>query len=109
MSTTKKQPLLEKYDIPLNHLDFPYIEKCENTSEIEKIVEILKSGEEGFYPDLTKCAEKRLKELNPNSKCLRGEEPIRRQQTMGSDEWSEITKMVQVILKCMHFLFSLDK
>lgn len=97
MSATKKSTLLQKYNIPVDHLDFKYLEKCVNSKEVEQIVEILKSGEEGYYPDLTRYAENRLRALNPHSKCLRNEEPIRRQQTMESAEWSEITNMLQVL------------
>lgn len=48
----KSKSLLEKYDIPVSHLDYKYIETCQNSKEMERIVIILKSGEEGYYPDL---------------------------------------------------------
>lgn len=66
----RKQTLLEKYEIPINNLDFDYINNCEKSKEIEMILEILNSGEEGFYLDLIKYTEKKLRELNPNSKML---------------------------------------
>ncbi|ALC46435.1 CG18472 [Drosophila busckii] len=75
MDQSKK--LLEKYNIPLSHLDFVYVDKCENAREMEKIVAILRSGEEGYYPDLTRCAEEKLKKLKPESKLFRFEEQIR--------------------------------
>jgi len=31
-----------KYDVPLNHLDFSYINSCQNKKELEKIVKILR-------------------------------------------------------------------
>ena len=31
-----------KYDIPLSHLDFDYIEKCKDVKELEKIVKVLR-------------------------------------------------------------------
>lgn len=86
MST--KKSLIEKYDISISHLDFAYIEKCSNSREMEKIVTILRSGEEGFYPDLTKKAEEKLAELNPNSKCLRTEEPLLTKYSISKEEWS---------------------
>ncbi|KAH8406976.1 hypothetical protein KR222_002132, partial [Zaprionus bogoriensis] len=76
LSASMEKTLLKKYDIPLSHLDFAYIETCENAREMERIVKILRSGEEGFYPDLTRCAEEKLKKLKPDSKLFRVEEPI---------------------------------
>ena len=31
-----------KYDIPLGHLDYAYIEKCSDVKELEKIVKVLR-------------------------------------------------------------------
>lgn len=68
--------LLEKYNIPIEHLDFDYVRNCVSTKEIERILEILKSGEEGHYPQLTECTEKRLRELNPDNKMFRVEHKL---------------------------------
>lgn len=38
----ERKSLLKKYDIPLNHLDFPYIKGLKNVRELEKIYKILK-------------------------------------------------------------------
>ncbi|EDV94502.1 sperm-associated antigen 1 [Drosophila grimshawi] len=86
----EKKRLLEKYQIPVGHLDFDYVKKCENPREMEKIVMILRSGEEGFYPDLTRCAEEKLKELKPNSKMFRYEEQIRTSDTLDVQELKPI-------------------
>lgn len=32
----------KKYEIPLSHLDFAYIEKCTDVKELEKIIRILR-------------------------------------------------------------------
>lgn len=88
--------LLKKYDIPINHLDFDYIKSCGNVKEIERIVVVLKSGEEGHYPDLTNCALAKLKALNPNSKVLREEVPVLNKRSMNSDEWQHITTNIDV-------------
>lgn len=82
-----KKTLLEKYAIPIENLDFDYIKTCENLRELEKIIEILKSGEEGYYPDLTSFAEKRLNELDPDNRMLRTEV---RCLKLGTDERIEI-------------------
>ncbi|XP_037028931.1 sperm-associated antigen 1 [Bradysia coprophila] len=86
--------LLKKYDIPINHLDFDYIKSCEDVKEIERIVTILKSGEEGYYPDLTNCALVKLKALKPNSKVLREEAPVLNKRSMNNEEWNHITTSI---------------
>lgn len=68
-----KKTLLEKYSIPIENLDFDYIKNTKNVRELEKMVEILRSGEEGYFPDLTKFAENKLSELDPNNRMLRTE------------------------------------
>lgn len=90
------ESLLKKYDIPINHLDFDYIKSCENGKEIERIVTVLKSGEEGYYPDLTNCALTKLKRLNPNSKVLREEVPVLNKRSMSNTEWTHISSNVDV-------------
>lgn len=69
----EKKSLLEKYSIPVEHLDFEYIKTCRNVRELEKMIEILRSGEEGYYPDLTKFAEEKLREIDPENRMLRTE------------------------------------
>lgn len=69
-----KRTLLQKYEIPIEFLDFSYIKTCIDVKTLERVVRILRSGEEGFYPDLTKCAEDKLRELDPDSKFFRIEE-----------------------------------
>lgn len=71
----KKQSLLQKYNIPLEELDFDFVNRCQDPLRIERILRILKSGEEGTYPDLENCVVARLKELKPSSKLLRVPQP----------------------------------
>lgn len=82
--------LLQKYDIPISHLDFEYIKISENVKEIEKIVMILRSGEEGYFPDLTNFAVNRLKFVHPNSKVLRSEERALTKGSMNDKDWDFI-------------------
>lgn len=82
--------LLQKYDIPISHLDFEYIKISENVKEIEKMVLILRSGEEGYFPELTNCAVNRLKFLHPNSKVLRTEELALTKGSMNENDWDFI-------------------
>ena len=76
----------KKYDIPLSHLDYKYIETCNDAKELEKIIKTLRSGEEGAFPDLEKCAEERLKKLKPESQVLRKAEPLKRMGDLPRDE-----------------------
>lgn len=91
-----KQPLLAKYKIPIEHLDFSYIEKCNDTKEIENIIEILSSGEEGYYPQLVQCAEKRLYVLNPSSRLFRSEYSVLNQKSLNDSEWQEVEDLIEV-------------
>lgn len=86
----KSKTLLEKYQIPIGHLDFGYVEKCGNAREMEKIVMILRSGEEGYFPDLTRCAEEKLKQLKPDSKLFRTEEKIQHSNVLDKHELKPI-------------------
>lgn len=96
--STSRKSLLEKYDIPIGHLDFDYIKSCNDAKQIEKILFILKSGEEGFYPDLTKCAHDKLLQMNPDSKVLREEQPVTRPSMMDKEQWQGISENFSVIL-----------
>ncbi|XP_071108746.1 sperm-associated antigen 1-like isoform X2 [Haliotis cracherodii] len=68
----------KKYDIPLSHLDHSYVKACSDVKELEKIFRVLKSGEEGYFPELERLAENKLTELAPNSRALRKELPLSR-------------------------------
>ncbi|GJQ69909.1 hypothetical protein Trydic_g22451 [Trypoxylus dichotomus] len=69
--STNKEPLLKKYNIPIQHFDFAYVDKCTDARELEKILHVLKSGEEGYYPDLLKRVEEKLSNIKPNSRYIR--------------------------------------
>lgn len=81
-----KRNLLDKYMIPIENLDYEYVRSCTDIKELEKIIEILRSGEEGFYPDLIKFAEEKLNELSPNNRMLRIEVPCKRISTHENQE-----------------------
>lgn len=89
---------MKKYDIPIHHLDFAYVKTCNNAREMEKIVKILRSGEEGFFPDLTRCAEEKLKELKPNSKLFRFEEQIKNSSVLDKNELKPIYVRILFII-----------
>ncbi|XP_017023317.1 sperm-associated antigen 1 [Drosophila kikkawai] len=97
MQSEKKKTLLEKYEIPISHLDFAYVETCKNAREMEKIVHILRSGEEGYFPDLLRCSEEKLKLLKPDSKLFRYEENIKKSDILDKKELKPILDWTQDI------------
>ncbi|KAM7359207.1 sperm-associated antigen 1-like isoform 2-T2 [Cochliomyia hominivorax] len=66
--------------------DHSYIRDCKDAREMEKIVHILRSNEEGYFPELTQCAEEKLKELKPQSRLFRIEEPIKGREALNPNE-----------------------
>lgn len=92
----RKRTLLQKYDIPVEFLDFGYIKECSDEKLLEKIVIILRSGEEGHYPDLMKCAEEKLLLLKPESKLFRTEEPAIKKEALDGETRAEIDNNMKV-------------
>ncbi|XP_052873268.1 sperm-associated antigen 1 [Anopheles cruzii] len=87
----KPMRLLEKYDILLDHLDFDYIRRCGCARKLENIVQVLRSGEEGYFPQLTTFAEERLRAVLPGSRLLRKEQPLATRHTLPEEEWDAIS------------------
>ncbi|XP_047402865.1 sperm-associated antigen 1 isoform X3 [Sciurus carolinensis] len=94
--TSKDYPSLwgfgttKTFKIPIEHLDFKYIEKCSDVKHLEKILCVLRSGEEGYYPELTEFCEKRLKNLAPKSRALRKDKPAATASSFTEEEWEKI-------------------
>ncbi|XP_019323530.2 sperm-associated antigen 1 isoform X1 [Panthera pardus] len=94
--TTKDYPSLwgfgttKTFKIPVEHLDFKYIEKCSDVKHLEKILCVLRSGEEGYYPELTEFCEKRLRGLAPESRALRKDKPAATASSFTAEEWEKI-------------------
>ncbi|XP_038199460.1 sperm-associated antigen 1 isoform X1 [Arvicola amphibius] len=78
------------FKIPVEHLDFKYIEKCSDVKHLEKILCVLRSGEEGYYPELTEFCEKRLTGLAPKSRALRKDKPAATAASFTAEEWERI-------------------
>ncbi|XP_005930231.1 sperm-associated antigen 1 isoform X1 [Haplochromis burtoni] len=76
--------------VPVEHLDYDYIEKCKDVRYLEKILRTLRSGEEGIYPHLIKFCESHLEKLDPKSRALRKEMPVATAASLSKDEWSQI-------------------
>ncbi|XP_021118279.1 sperm-associated antigen 1 [Heterocephalus glaber] len=84
------------FNIPVEHLDFKYIEKCSDIKYLEKILYVLRSGEEGYYPELTEFCEKRLQGLAPGSRALRKDKPAATASSFTTEEWEEIDGDIKV-------------
>ncbi|KFV65528.1 Sperm-associated antigen 1, partial [Dryobates pubescens] len=78
------------YQIPIGHLDYKFIEKCTDVKHLEKILRVLRSGEEGCYPELTLCCEKRIELLDPRSRALRKDKPAATASDFTAEEWETI-------------------
>ncbi|GFQ78593.1 sperm-associated antigen 1 [Trichonephila clavata] len=68
--SNSEKPLMEKLNLTVDQLDYKYIENCKNVKQLERVLRVLRSGEEGIYPHLIKFCEEKLKELDPNNKYL---------------------------------------
>lgn len=90
------QSLLSKWNIPVSHLDYKYLETCQNGKEIERITRILRSGEEGSYPELLKYAEDRLTQIKPDSKYLQRTAPVLTKNTCNAEEWKTTCEDIEV-------------
>jgi hypothetical protein len=86
----KEKTLLRKLNIPVEHIDYAFVGKCEDGKELERILRVLRSGEEGTYPDLEAFVTARLEKINPKSRFLRVEVPILRPSSLEATQRNEI-------------------
>ncbi|KAM7382428.1 hypothetical protein PAMP_002156 [Pampus punctatissimus] len=86
------QPTAVDYSgkVPVEHLDYDYIKKCKDVKYLEKILRLLRSGDEGIYPHLIKFCENHLEKLEPKSRALRKENPVATAASISVEEWSQI-------------------
>ncbi|XP_062574772.1 sperm-associated antigen 1-like isoform X2 [Saccostrea cucullata] len=89
MGTTKK------YDIPVAHLDYKYIDECSDVKYLEKILKVLRSGVEGRYPEMEKQCEDKIEKLNPASRILRKDNPVKKISEIDRDEGHSLQKDLQ--------------
>ncbi|KAG9478762.1 sperm-associated antigen 1 [Eleutherodactylus coqui] len=84
------QGTTKTYGMPVDHLDYKFIEGCNDIKYLEKILGVLRSGEEGHYPDLTRFCEKRIENLSPNNRALRKDKPPTTAADFSVEAWQEI-------------------
>ncbi|XP_030013395.1 sperm-associated antigen 1 [Sphaeramia orbicularis] len=76
--------------VPVEHLDYGYIEICKDVKYLEKILRVLRSGDEGIYPKLIEFCENHLEKLDPKSRALWKENPVSTAASLSKDEWNQI-------------------
>ncbi|XP_040287879.1 sperm-associated antigen 1 isoform X1 [Bufo bufo] len=86
------------YQIPVDHLDYKFIEECKDIKHLEKILRVLRLGEEGHYPDLTTFCEKRIEALSPNNRSLRKDKPPATAADFSLEDWQEIDNDLKTFL-----------
>jgi len=80
--------------VDIEKLDFNYIEKCNDAATLKQIYEVLCSGKEGHYPELTQFAEKRLLEVDPKAKLSRAV-PESKLSTENQEQSEELLKWIK--------------
>jgi hypothetical protein len=55
-----------------------------------------RSDEEGHFPQLTQCAETRLRQIAPESRVLRTEEPTLTKSTLEPEHWDKVSNDIEV-------------
>ncbi|OXB71636.1 UNVERIFIED_CONTAM: hypothetical protein H355_007792 [Colinus virginianus] len=94
------QGTTKTYQIPIGHLEYKFIEKCTDVKHLEKILRVLRSGEEGCYPDLTLFCEKRIEHLDPGSRVLRKDKPAATAADFTAEEWETING--ELMVRALH-------
>ncbi|XP_046398327.1 RNA polymerase II-associated protein 3 isoform X2 [Ischnura elegans] len=101
-SCIKEKPsLLKKYDVSVNDLSYEYVKDCKDVKCLEKIIKILRSGEEGNYPDLLAFAENKLRELCPGNRLIMKPEPVPSLSSLNVNDRNKISyEMANTKKKC---------
>ncbi|XP_056331799.1 sperm-associated antigen 1 [Danio aesculapii] len=82
--------------VPVEHLDYSFIQSCSDLKQLEQILRVLRSGQEGVYPHLIGFCERRIETLNPRSAELRTENHPHTAACYTEEEWRSITEDLQV-------------
>ncbi|XP_042214517.1 sperm-associated antigen 1-like [Homarus americanus] len=67
---SEKSSLLERFDLSVEQLDYSFVRDCEDSKTLERIIRVLRSGEEGSYPHLLRYTEEKLAMVYPQSRVL---------------------------------------
>lgn len=52
-------------DVTVDMLDYKYVEECTDAKKLKQVLTVLKSGKDGFYPELIQATEEKLLVLLP--------------------------------------------
>uniref|UniRef100_S4RXQ1 Sperm associated antigen 1 n=1 Tax=Petromyzon marinus TaxID=7757 RepID=S4RXQ1_PETMA len=84
-----------KNPVPVEHLDYAYIDQCNDAKEVERILRVLRSGEEGCFPHLTEFCEQRLAALAPQSRALWVDRPALTAASLPPEERAQLLDALQ--------------
>ncbi|XP_071803880.1 sperm-associated antigen 1-like [Asterias amurensis] len=83
------------HSVPIEHMDYGYIGKCTDLKELEKILRALRTGEEGFYPELIIYCEKQIEKLDPKSRTLRKDKPPTSMMGLDKEEQQQLNSDIK--------------
>ncbi|CAF4266199.1 unnamed protein product, partial [Rotaria magnacalcarata] len=90
----------KKYNIPLSHFEYKYIQNCTDGKELERIYKELIGGEVGCFPALEQLTLDRIRDIKPNSHTLRKDKAPLDRSALPDDERQNfddfLTKMQQI-------------
>ncbi|KAI5106059.1 mitochondrial assembly of ribosomal large subunit protein 1 [Silurus meridionalis] len=110
MSSLQMTSSVDKlHTLPVEHLDYTYIQKCGDLKYLEKILHVLRSGKEGMYPHLIEFCEKRIESLDPRHRILRKDMCPATSASFSTEEWSNITEDLQRVPAGNEHRFDVDK
>ncbi|KAE8599281.1 hypothetical protein XENTR_v10017126 [Xenopus tropicalis] len=90
ISSVMNYGMTKTHQIPVDHLDYSFIENCSDIKHLEKILWVLRSGEEGHYPELIVFCEEQIGNLAPHSRALRKDKPPATASDFSSEDWTNI-------------------
>ncbi|XP_039544835.1 sperm-associated antigen 1 [Pimephales promelas] len=82
--------------VPVDHLDYSFIQSCSDLRYLEKILRVLRSGLEGFYPHLIEFCERHIEKLDPKCRVLRKENRAATASCFSTEEWRNISEDLQM-------------
>ncbi|XP_056091919.1 sperm-associated antigen 1 [Rhinichthys klamathensis goyatoka] len=80
--------------VPVDHLDYSFIQSCSDLKYLERILRVLRSGLEGFFPHLIEFCERHIEKLDPKCRVLRKEN--RAAAGVSTEEWRNISEDLQL-------------
>ncbi|TRY56676.1 hypothetical protein DNTS_021034 [Danionella cerebrum] len=88
--------------VPIEHLDYKFIQTCSDVKHLEQILRVLRSGQVGVYSHLIDFCEKHLEKLHPRSRELRKENPPNRGDDSINEDlqlWERSVRMKEAMLQ----------